>query len=114
MACFETGTVVRLGSREAIALADIRGATLRVTRGALWVTQQRDLQDIVLRVGDSWAVERDGDTVVEAQGDTTFRIVAPYDAAPIRLPATTARTRRFLGAIAAWLHAPQRNGVPYF
>ena len=114
MACLETGTVVRLGSREAITLADIRGATLRVTRGALWVTQQRDRRDIVLRVGDSWAVERDGDTVVGAQGDTTFCIVAPYGAAPIRLPARTARVSRFLGAIVAWLHAPQRNGVPYF
>lgn len=113
MARFETGTVVRLGSREAITLADIRGATLRVTRGALWMTQQRDRQDIVLRVGDSWAVERDGDTVVEALGDTTFCMVAPSGAAPIRLPARAARVSRFLDAIAAWLHAPQRNGVPY-
>ncbi len=114
MARFETGTVVRLGSREAITLTDIRGATLRVTRGALWVTQQGDRQDIVLRIGDSWAVERDGGTVVEAQGDTTFSMVAPYGAAPIRRPARTARVSRLLGAIAAWLHAPQRNGVPYF
>lgn len=88
MACFETGTVVRLGSREAITLADIRGATLQVTRGALWVTQQRDPKDIVLRVGDSWAVERNGDTVVEALDDASFRMVTPHGAAPIRLPAS--------------------------
>ncbi len=114
MARFETGTVVRLGSREAITLVDIRGATLRVTRGALWMTQQRDRQDIVLRVGDSWAVERDGDTVVEALGDTAFCMVAPYGAAPIRLPARAARVSRFLDGILAWLHPPQRNDVPYF
>ncbi|HEV2219567.1 MAG TPA: DUF2917 domain-containing protein [Casimicrobiaceae bacterium] len=88
MARFETETLVRLGAREAITLADIRGATLRVTRGALWVTQQRDRQDIVLRVGDRWAVERDGDTVIEALGDTSFRMVARDGAAPIRLPAS--------------------------
>jgi len=114
MACYETGTVVRLGSREAITLADIRGATLRVTRGTLWVTQDRDLQDIVLRVGDNWAVERDGDTVIEAQGSATFCIVAPYDAAPIRLPARTGGRSRFFDAVAAWLRAPQRQRVPYF
>ncbi|HSQ80371.1 MAG TPA: DUF2917 domain-containing protein [Casimicrobiaceae bacterium] len=114
MACFETGTVVRLGSREAITLADIGGATLRVTRGTLWVTQERNPQDIVLRVGDNWAVERDGDTVIEAQGSATFCIVAPYDAAPIRLPARTGGTSWFHGAITALLHVPRRRTVPYF
>ena len=114
MACFETGTVVRLGSREAITLADIRGATLRVTRGSLWVTQEGNAQDIVLRVGDNWAVERDGDTVIEAQGSATFCIVAPYNAAPIGVPARTGGRSRFLDAVAAWLHAPQRQRVPYF
>ncbi|MDE2208421.1 MAG: DUF2917 domain-containing protein [Betaproteobacteria bacterium] len=88
MARFETGTVVCLASREAVTLADIRGATLRVTRGTLWLTQQRDRRDIVLQVGDRWAVEHDGDTVVEALGDTCFSMVAPHAAAPIRLPAS--------------------------
>ena len=89
MARFETGTVVRLDSREAITLADIRGATLRVTCGTLWVTQQRDRRDIVLQVGDRWAVERDGDTVVEALGDACFSMIAPHaEAPPIRLPAS--------------------------
>jgi hypothetical protein len=114
MACFETGTVVRLGSREAITLSDIRGATLRVTRGTLWVTQEGERQDIVLRVGDHWAVERRGDTVVEARGGATFCIVAPNAAAPIRLPARKARAARLADAIATWLQAPRRHTVPYF
>jgi hypothetical protein len=114
MACFETGTVVRLGSREAITLADIRGATLRVTRGTLWVTQEKNPRDIVLRTGDNWVVERDGDTVIEAQGSATFCIFAPYDAAPIWRPARTGMVARFLGAITPWLQGPQRQRVPYF
>jgi len=114
MACFETGTVVRLDAREAITLADIRGATLRVTRGTLWVTQQNHAQDIVLRVGDSWAVERDGDTVVEAQGSTTFCIVAAHGAATTRRPARAGGVSRFLAAMAARLQAAQRQSVPYF
>ena len=114
MACFETGTVVRLGTREAITLADVRGATLRVTRGTLWVTQEKHPQDIVLRVGDSWAVERNGDTVVEAQGSATFCIVARHDAAPIRRDVRTGTASRLLAAAAAWLHAARRQSAPYF
>ena len=114
MACFETGTVVRLGSREAITLADVRGATLRVTRGTLWVTQEKHPQDIVLRVGDSWAVECDGDTVVEAQGSATFCVVARHHAAPIGRHARTGGASRLLAAIGAWLHAAQRQSAPYF
>ncbi len=114
MACFETGTVVRLGSREAITLSDIRSATLRVTRGTLWVTQDKNPQDIVLRTGDNWAVERDGDTVIEARGGATFCIVARYAAAPTGLPARSGGTRRLLGALAARLQAPRRRTVPYF
>ncbi|MGE5668570.1 MAG: DUF2917 domain-containing protein [Betaproteobacteria bacterium] len=114
MACFETGTVVRLGSREAITLSDIRGATLRVTRGTLWVTQDKNPQDIVLRTGDDWAVERGGDTVIEAHGGATFCIVAPHAAGPIRLPARRGSSSRLVGALAAWLQAPRRRTVPYF
>ena len=76
MACFETGTVVDLAAREAITLPNIRGATLRVTRGTLWLTEER-------RATTSCCGRRqlggriDGNTVVEAQGDATFRIVGP-------------------------------------
>ena len=75
MACFESRTVIRLASREAITLPDVRGATLRVTRGALWLTQEDDRKDIVLRAGDNWVVEADGDTVVEAQDAVKFSII---------------------------------------
>ena len=50
---------------------DARGTTLRVTRGTLWITQEDDTHDIVLRAGDIWMVERDGLTIVEAQNDAS-------------------------------------------
>ena len=72
MACFEHGTIIDLAARESVSLPDIRGTTLRVTRGTLWITQENDTQDIVLRAGDTWMVEKNGLTIIEAQEDTTF------------------------------------------
>ena len=58
MTCFKNGTVVDLASRQSLALSDIEGTTLRVTRGTVWITQENDTQDIVLRAGDTWVAER--------------------------------------------------------
>ncbi|MBS0320384.1 MAG: DUF2917 domain-containing protein [Proteobacteria bacterium] len=66
-------TNVELPGRQSLALADIGGTALAVTRGTLWVTQENDAQDVVLRPGDVWMVERDGLTVIEAQNDASFR-----------------------------------------
>ena len=75
MACFETGTLIELSAREAVTLQDVRGATLRVTRGTLWLTQENDRKDVILRVGDNWVVEKDGATVLEAQDATIVCVV---------------------------------------
>lgn len=58
-----------------LELPDARGTTLRVTRGTLWVTQERDRRDVVLGAGDTWTVERHGLTVGEAQGDTGVVVI---------------------------------------
>jgi hypothetical protein len=77
MACYQTRTLVNLATREAITLPDVRGATLHLRRGTLWLTQEGRLNDTVLRGGDTFVVEFDGDTVVEAQQDSAFTIVGP-------------------------------------
>ena len=104
MACFETGTVVNLSAREAITLPNIRGATLRVTRGTLWLTEERARDDIVLRPGDNWLVETSGNTVVEAQGDTTFRILG-HRGATLKPADTPRRNAAILSLLAPWLTA---------
>lgn len=112
MACFETGTVVTLSTREAITLPNIRGATLRVTKGTLWLTEERARDDIVLRTGDNWVVESDGNTVVEAQGDVTFCILGlgprAFDKASRERP-----TAALLAALATWIVAPPSHSAPY-
>ncbi|MCC6194616.1 MAG: DUF2917 domain-containing protein [Burkholderiales bacterium] len=61
-----------LRKRQSLQLQDVEGATLRVNRGCVWITQEDDTRDVVLRAGDTWTVERDGLTIIEAQGDTTL------------------------------------------
>ena len=112
MACFETGTVVNLSAREAITLPNIRGATVRVTRGALWLTEERVRDDVVLRPGDNWLVESDGNTVVEAQGDATFSIVG-LGRRTFEQPSRERPTATLLAALAAWLVAPPSHAVPH-
>ncbi len=72
MTCLESGIIVDLTARESLVLTDVRGAVLRVNRGTLWITQEGDTRDVVLRPGDRWMVERQGDTIVEAQTAATL------------------------------------------
>ncbi|HLX28983.1 MAG TPA: DUF2917 domain-containing protein [Casimicrobiaceae bacterium] len=112
MACYESGTVISLANREAITLPDVRGATLRVTRGTLWLTEEHDHHDIVLRAGDNFVVEFDGDTVVEAQNDAVFCVVGNGTRA-LKLPQRAHRRSGLLDTLATLFRAPARP-APYF
>ena len=112
MACFESRTVVSLDSREAITLPGIRGATLRVTQGILWLTQEGDPNDVVLRTGDNFVVESDGATVVEAQSDALFCIVG-RQAEALRAPAHATRKSALWSTLAGLLLPPPGHHAPY-
>jgi Protein of unknown function (DUF2917) len=111
MACFESGTVISLPAREAITLPHVGGATLRVTQGVLWLTEENERNDIVLRRGDNWLVESNGDTVVEAQNDAVFCVVGRKGVL-LALPARVKRAPGILANFAASLLAPPRQ-LPY-
>jgi hypothetical protein len=117
MACFEYGTIVDLAPRETVTLPDVRGATLRLTRGTVWITQENDTQDIVLRTGDSWTVERDGLTIVEAQDQVSLcvvgrRMASLFTGQPPR--ATRSALDRAVVALAAFFARPARGPAPYY
>ena len=114
MACFEHGTIVELAAREVVTLPDVRSATLRVTRGTLWITQEDDPQDIVLRAGDNWAVERNGLTVIEAQEDATLCVTGRHlePLFGLRAASTPSAVTRMRDAAAAFFATPLRGAVP--
>ncbi|HQR12554.1 MAG TPA: DUF2917 domain-containing protein [Casimicrobiaceae bacterium] len=116
MACFEHGTIIGMKPRETVTLPDLRGTTLRVTRGTLWITQEGDPQDIVLRDGDTWTIERDGLTIVEAQSDSSFCVVGRRVETLIRNRANARGSSawdRARDAAAAFFLTPSRSPAPY-
>jgi hypothetical protein len=72
MLCNGYDKVLELADGDLVEVHDGHGATLRVTKGALWITQEHDRRDIVLRAGDVWTVERQGLTLLQAQGATVL------------------------------------------
>jgi hypothetical protein len=115
MVCNGYDEVVDLRSGELAELRDVRGATLRVTRGTLWVTQDRDVRDVVLRAGDVWTVEREGLTLAEAQGDATFCLLG----GAARRISRAGRAPSYQERLAVWFAALARKVVgrrfvPYY
>ena len=118
MICDGYDKVFDLENGDMIELTDARGTTLRVTKGTLWVTQERDRNDIVLRTGDVWTVERAGLTVAEAQGIARICVVGP---AAARTRSRTERrpvARPWLRRLSDFLHPLDdarrgRRFVPY-
>lgn len=66
----------------------------------------------MLRAGDNFVVEFDGDTVVEAQNDAVFCVVG-NGAKMLKLPGRARRRNGLLDTLAAYVRAPART-VPYF
>jgi hypothetical protein len=52
------------------------GDTLHCTRGMLWVTQENDLKDHVVRQGEQFIVSQRGVVVVEGMQDAALRLVS--------------------------------------
>ena len=91
--------LLNLVNGDLLELPDARGTTLRITRGTLWVTQDRDRRDIVLGPGDTWTIERHGLTVAEAQGDAAVLVIGNglVDAS------VRSRRLRWQDRLASWL-----------
>jgi hypothetical protein len=111
MACYETRTVVNLTGNEAVTLPDVRGALIRVLRGSLWLTEEKQRRDVVLRAGDDFVVEFDGKTVVEARNGARFTVTG-RDGKDLELPRCAPSLARFASNLASWLSPPRH--VPYF
>jgi hypothetical protein len=118
MTCPEYATTVELHKRDSLALPDIEGTTLRVTRGMVWITQEDDTRDVVLRGGDMWVVERSGLTIIEAQNDATICAAGPRFRHRLRGAAPPVRRaggfwRRVRERAAEWYSLTPRRPIPH-
>jgi len=115
MVCSGYTKVWELAKGELVRLDGARGTTLRVTRGAVWLTQERDVRDVILGAGDVFTIDREGVTVVEAQGAATVCVLARHvDEVRVRSPRPpfAQRARAWLRRVGAG--AANRRYAPYY
>ena len=86
----------------------------------MWITQENDTQDVVLRSGDTWMVERNGFTIIEAQNDATICATGPrfrHARCATRRAAGAARTANSGAACAnvlrEWYSLTPRRPIPH-
>jgi len=91
-----------------------RGTTVRIGRGMVWLTHYGDPVDHVLDAGDSWAVDRDGLTLLQAQDWTIVDLVGPGAATavvPVASKLAPSQLANWLGKVANdWI---DRRWAPY-
>lgn len=76
-----------LGNRELIDLDDAMGIRIEARSGAVWVTQDGDPYDHVLKQGEAWTVDRRGHAIVQSLGASRVRVVPPTASAAVRAEA---------------------------
>jgi hypothetical protein len=115
MNCTGYTKVWALAAGEFVRMDGARGTTLRVTRGRIWLTQERDTRDIILEAGDVFKIDRTGRTLIEAQGGATVCVLSHYvEAVRVARERRSLRTRLRGFLAAAGMAADPRRRVPYF
>jgi hypothetical protein len=91
-----------------LRLCDGKGRAIVVFEGQVWITQDADQRDFVLGRGESFSVDHQGLTLVEALRDSKLLLV---DAQPDAAPDSYALYRQARELRAAVLAAMVRRGV---
>ena len=68
-----------LPRRTTLQLDDAEGSVIAVESGCLWVTMQSDPRDVVLLPGMRFEIDRSGKTLISAEEDSRFGLLAPGD-----------------------------------
>ncbi len=100
-----------LPGRSTLQLDDAEGTVIAVESGCLWVTMENDSRDIVLVPRMRFEIDRSGRTIIAAEEDSRFGLLAPaYWAVGFR-----ARMARKLAAVLGRRSAPTAfRFVPYY
>jgi hypothetical protein len=60
-----------------LRIVDGKGLPVEATAGLLWITQERDLRDIIVAAGQSFRLDRNGVALVYALGASGVAVCAP-------------------------------------
>lgn len=72
---------IELNARQVHRIDNGRGVGITCLRGTVWITQDRDLRDIVLTPGQSFVLDRNGLALVFAFKDAAIHVGQPVSPA---------------------------------
>ncbi len=72
---------IGLSKRQTLSLRDGAGVRIEARCGAVWVTQDHDVRDIVLRAGESFTLDARGQAIVQALEPARIRLTPAVTAA---------------------------------
>jgi hypothetical protein len=67
---------IRLQRDQHLRLSDARGWKVKSVNGTVWITQEGDSRDIVIRPGQSFVLDRNGTALLSALNDADLRLQA--------------------------------------
>ena len=89
-----TQSELSLSRRQTLSLADGAGVRIDARTGSVWVTQDHDQRDIVLRPGESFTLDGPGQAIVQAFEPSRIRLTQPLAVLPrVRRPGWGERLR---------------------
>lgn len=101
-----THSRLSLSPRQSLRLADAAGVQVVARSGTLWVTQDHDRRDVILRAGESFTLDGKGHAIVQAFEASCVSLKGPLEPATRPgLETWRERVRRWLGQVAwqpAW------------
>jgi len=70
------GGLVHLGQDQHLRVRDAQGWRVQAINGTVWITQEGDSRDIVLRHGQSFVLDRNGTALLSALDDADLALQA--------------------------------------
>jgi len=70
-------TARQISRNQSISIAARRGTTVRVARGRVWLTRDRDIKDYILGPGESLEILSDGQVVVFGLAEAFIQVDTP-------------------------------------
>ena len=90
-------TAVKLNERDTISVVDGKGARIAVVDGSVWITQEHDPRDVMLRPGQSFTLDRNGTAIIEALADAEVALDASGDCMQSAVPRANLTSLAVLG-----------------
>jgi len=100
-----TQSEIRLGKKQLLAVTGGKGQPIVCRKGSIWITQDGDSRDVVLREGESFTLDRPGPAIVQS-----FEPAAVCLGAPAK-PAGRGRADGLLQRLQAWFEGSRATGV---